>query len=69
MIYDSTMQTKINKKLIDKKLAEKNLNRSGYARKLNISRALLSYYINHPTLKSLEIIAGGLKMKAKDLII
>ena len=63
------MLTKINIDLIDKKLKKLKLNRSGFAAKIGISRALLSYYISNPTLKSIEIIADGLKIKPKDLIL
>jgi predicted transcriptional regulator len=62
------METKINIELIDKKLKKRKLNRSGFAIQLGISRALLSYYINNPTLKSIEIIADGLGLSAKDLL-
>lgn len=64
-----TMQAKINLELIDKKLSKKKINRSGFAKQLGISRSLLSYYIKNPTLKSIEIIADGLGLKAKDLIL
>ena len=63
------MKTKLNVNLIDEKLADKKKNRSALAKKLKISRQLLSYYINNPTLKSIEIIAGGLNLKPRDLII
>ena len=63
------MKTKLNVNLIDEKLADKKKNRSALAKKLKISRQLLSYYINNPTLKSIEIIAKGLDVKPKDLII
>ena len=63
------MKTKLNITLIDEKLADKKKNRSALAKKLKISRQLLSYYINNPTLKSIEIIAGGLNLKPRDLII
>ena len=63
------MKTKLNVNLIDENLAGKKKNRSALAKKLKISRQLLSYYINNPTLKSIEIIAKGLDVKPKDLII
>jgi hypothetical protein len=63
------MKTKLNITLIDEKLADKKKNRSALAKKLKISRQLLSYYINNPTLKSIEIIADGLNLKPRDLII
>jgi hypothetical protein len=63
------MKTKLNITLIDEKLADKKKNRSALAKKLKISRQLLSYYINNPTLKSIEIIAAGLNLKPRDLII
>jgi transcriptional regulator with PAS, ATPase and Fis domain len=62
------MKTKFNIALIDKLLAGQKLNRNSFAKKLKISRQLLSYYINNPTLKSIEIIADGLGLSAKDLL-
>ena len=63
------MQSKLNIKLIDWELSKRKLNRTGFAHKLNISRSLLSYYINNPSLKSIEIIANELRMNPKDLIL
>ena len=63
------METKFNITLIDEKLKQYGWNRTMFAKDLGISKALLSYYIHNPTLKSIEIIADGLGLKLKDLIL
>jgi transcriptional regulator with PAS, ATPase and Fis domain len=63
------METKINIELIDKKLKRYGRNRTEFAKELGIHKALLSYYIHNPTLKSIEIIVDGLGLKPKDLIL
>ena len=62
------METKLNIKRIDKRLAMFGWNRSDFARALGISRQLLSYYLLNPSLKSIEKIAFMLDFKVKDLI-
>ena len=62
------MKTKLNINLIERELWDRHWTRKDFALKMGISRQLLSYYMNHPSLKSIELIADKLKLKVKDLI-
>lgn len=61
-------KTKFRMHLIKKAMKDQGLNQDALAKKINCSKQLLSYYLQHPSLHSVWQIAYVLKLNLKDII-